>query len=960
LKRKNLIRCIICTILLSSKLWAQQPYAININRDDDLTTNAVFSLKQDAKGYIWLGTSEGLYRYDGYSAKPFKSPHQSSLSGSNINLDRLGRVWYQNFDGFLYYVENETMHHLKQNSPMGFVSYGLSDKYLFVIQKEGVDVFDIEELKIIKTIPIDLKEIEHANYCHGNYYLFADNILYKIDSSLTLTQTDYFANKKLHVKQVYPFKDKIYVVSKRNEEGKLYFFDLDLNFIKSVSIPWLNYVQGSDVIDDKIWFHTPQGSSLINENGKLVIKEALFSDQNISQVIKDKQDCYWFSTVTGGVFLVPRLENKMFNIDSLGFYTLEKSINGYLMGTIFGEIYSTDENLHKGEKLYSNKSRVPIYNIHYDAVDNNILFSDNEFSIIPNLNRNKIQSFEIAVKDVARIDNKYYALAASGFYGLLLNPLAPRNAVSEWDALFAKNQDAKIPQIARLKRGIRAKSVEYLTKKNQLFFSTSLGTFIVSPDSVIELKYHDAPLYSNFIVELDNELFIASNNGTILKYEDKFLKEQNSTWRLIPEEVVSMKKSGEYLLIRTASKLYVYKNGSIKHFMLNMKKKYVRDYFFNGSTIFVLTTKELISLDVRNSYTKNENYFYITDFRVNHSKYDFKKFNKLDYDQNNISIKFSIIEYLNKYTPIYYRINGKDWTLIDKDTRVIEFPALSPGEYHIEFKVDNVLNKDSIFFEITQPIWKTWWFYLVGLCLIVSIVYFYFSRRSQLMKRQIKLLREKNALEKNLSKSILASVKSQMNPHFFYNALNTIQAYIFVNDRKNASNYLSKFSKLTRLILEMSERENISLREEINALKLYLDLEKMRFSDSFEYDIKVSWDIDQDAVEFPPMLLQPYVENAVKHGLLHKQGEKNILIRFERKDDLLIVDIDDNGIGRKRSSEINEIKNKKHQSFSTQANEKRLEILNQGRKDKIAVEFIDKFSTDGNAMGILVRLYIPF
>ncbi|HEY8365573.1 MAG TPA: histidine kinase, partial [Bacteroidia bacterium] len=207
--------------------------------------------------------------------------------------------------------------------------------------------------------------------------------------------------------------------------------------------------------------------------------------------------------------------------------------------------------------------------------------------------------------------------------------------------------------------------------------------------------------------------------------------------------------------------------------------------------------------------------------------------------------------------------------------------------------------------------------------------------------------------------SILASCKSQMNPHFFYNALNTIQAYIFVNDKKKASNYLSKFSKLTRLILEMSERENISLREELEALKLYLDLEKMRFSDSFEYEIKVSSDIVQDSVEFPPMLLQPYVENAVKHGLLHKQGEKSINIKFARKEDILIVEIEDNGIGRKRSAELNAIKNKKHQSFSTQANEKRLEILNEGRKAKIAVEYVDKLSNEGNPLGTLVRLYIP-
>jgi len=947
-------------LCFSIKAFGQEPYSINIKKDSELPTNTVFSMKQDAKGYIWMAAYEGLFRYDGYNAKPYRSPLQSSLPGSNVQIDRLGRVWYQNFDGFLYYVINEELHSLPQNQPIGFVSYGLSKDYVFVVQKKGIDIYNIENLQRIKTIDIDIKEAEHANFYKDNYFLFADDILYKVDSNLLLTQTNFFVDKKLHVKQVYPYKNQIYIASKLNESKLIYFFDLDLNFVREISIPFLNYIQGSDVIDEKIWLHTPKGTYIIDEFGNLVVKEGLFTKHNISQVIKDRQDCYWLSTLVSGVFLVPSLDDKMFNNDSLNLYNLTSTENGFLLGTLNGEIYSSDTKLTNWKPLFSNKSQVPIYYIYYDIHDKNILFSDNKFSIIPQLDYNNIQSFELAIKDVARIDEKYYAVAASGFYGLILNPTAPKNFKSNWDHAFLKNQDPIDKRVSRLNRGVRAKSVVYLKDKNKLLFSTSVGTFLVSQNSIEEIQFDEGPLYSNNIVVIGKEVFIHANNGTIFKYSDKGeLEEQNTVWQINPDEVFNMKRSGEYLVICTYTKLYIYKEGSIKYYMLNMKKKNVRDYYFNGSYIYILTNKDIITLDVKNSGSQNDIYFYITDFKVNHVGYDYATHNRFEYDQNNISINFSIIEYLNKYTPIYYRINEREWTLIDKDSRVIEFPALSPGKYQIEFMVDNMVIEEAIKFEITQPIWKTWWFYLLGLLIIVSIVYLYFSRRSKILKRQIKLLREKNTLEKNLSKSILASVKSQMNPHFFYNALNTIQAYIFVNDKKKASNYLSKFSKLTRLILEMSERENISLREELEALKLYLDLEKMRFSDSFEYEIKVSSDIVQDSVEFPPMLLQPYVENAVKHGLLHKQGEKSINIKFARKEDILIVEIEDNGIGRKRSAELNAIKNKKHQSFSTQANEKRLEILNEGRKAKIAVEYVDKLSNEGNPLGTLVRLYIP-
>jgi LytS/YehU family sensor histidine kinase len=136
-----------------------------------------------------------------------------------------------------------------------------------------------------------------------------------------------------------------------------------------------------------------------------------------------------------------------------------------------------------------------------------------------------------------------------------------------------------------------------------------------------------------------------------------------------------------------------------------------------------------------------------------------------------------------------------------------------------------------------------------------------------------KLMEEKFELEKELNRSVLTSIKSQLNPHFFYNALNTIQSFVYMDDRKNASNYLGRFSKLTRTILEMSEKETISLKEEIEALTLYLELEKMRFEDSFSFEMNYQG-VDAELENIPPMLIQPYVENAVKHGLLHKKGNK--------------------------------------------------------------------------------------
>jgi LytS/YehU family sensor histidine kinase len=213
-------------------------------------------------------------------------------------------------------------------------------------------------------------------------------------------------------------------------------------------------------------------------------------------------------------------------------------------------------------------------------------------------------------------------------------------------------------------------------------------------------------------------------------------------------------------------------------------------------------------------------------------------------------------------------------------------------------------------------------------------------------------------LEKELDKSTLSSIKAQMNPHFIFNALNTIQSYVYMNDKRNASIYISKFSNLTRSILNMSNKESITLSEEIKSLELYLSLEKMRFEDTFEYVISVSETVEKERITLPSMLLQPYVENAVKHGLLHKKNNRILSISFSKEDAFLKIVIDDNGIGRKRSEELNKINYSKHASFAMNANKKRIDILQQQYKN-INLQIIDKYSDFNEAMGTQVIIQLP-
>jgi LytS/YehU family sensor histidine kinase len=312
---------------------------------------------------------------------------------------------------------------------------------------------------------------------------------------------------------------------------------------------------------------------------------------------------------------------------------------------------------------------------------------------------------------------------------------------------------------------------------------------------------------------------------------------------------------------------------------------------------------------------------------------------------------------------IYYQVNQSNWQKLADGEQGLTLPQLSSGNYKVKFKAEcNGLSSNElpeVNFSIQTPWYFSWWF-LIG-CVILLISIAYFIVKNEFKKQQVKQQFEtaKNKLEKELQQSTLASIKSQMNPHFLFNALNTIQSYIYQNDKQNASQYLGKFSELTRMILEMSNREKVSLSEEIKALKLYLELEQLRFEEKLKYEIFISKNVDEEMIHIPSMLIQPYLENAIKHGLLHKKDNWLLHVLFEKNEHTLIVKIDDNGIGRKRSQELQKLKLKQHQSFAMSANEKRLEILNKGLQKPIALQIVDKINESGDATGTTIVLHIP-
>ena len=239
---------------------------------------------------------------------------------------------------------------------------------------------------------------------------------------------------------------------------------------------------------------------------------------------------------------------------------------------------------------------------------------------------------------------------------------------------------------------------------------------------------------------------------------------------------------------------------------------------------------------------------------------------------------------------------------------------------------------------------------------IAVVVFTIFRVRLNQLKREQE---KESKMQIEIAKNELKALRAQMNPHFLFNSLNSIQHYIVSNKEDEAVFYLNHFARLMRIILANSEKTAITLNEEINGLKIYIELEQMRFSHLFEFNIQVAENIDVDYEQIPSMLLQPYVENAILHGLVPKEGGGLLQINFFIKDDFLHVIIEDNGIGRKKSAEIKSRSTKNHSSMGMKITKDRLKLLSNIEQIPYTVSFTDLGDEQNHASGTRVEIIWP-
>ncbi|MBL7813317.1 MAG: histidine kinase [Bacteroidetes bacterium] len=240
---------------------------------------------------------------------------------------------------------------------------------------------------------------------------------------------------------------------------------------------------------------------------------------------------------------------------------------------------------------------------------------------------------------------------------------------------------------------------------------------------------------------------------------------------------------------------------------------------------------------------------------------------------------------------------------------------------------------------------RTIWFLAVGLLLLGGLIYWLFTNIRQKQRANM-LIR-------------LQSLRAQMNPHFIFNSLNSVNNFIAKNDERSANKYLSDFSKLMRTVLKNSDENFIPLHTEIETLKIYLNLEHFRFGDKFDFTLEVSPEIDQEHIAIPPMLIQPYIENAIWHGLRYREEKGHLEVNFYTENEKLICKVKDNGIGRKKSAALKTDHQKTYQSTGIRNTKERIDILNKLHSTQLQIQITD-LEEPGGACGTEVLITLPF
>ncbi|MBK9255550.1 MAG: histidine kinase [Saprospiraceae bacterium] len=945
---------------------------VNFSVNDGLPSNECHDIVQDSLGYIWVATDRGLSRFDGYGFKNYgKKEGLGDLSCLKLFLDRHDNIWISTLSKkiYKYLSKSDTIIPFEYNYLLEpYYSKSLFN-YMFYLDECDDVYFGIDYTGIIKITSDGQIILPDSEYMEPNQFYS-----YEVEDKVFLgISTDELKKPKEIIKAdlKYPFSSINHqgnrVTIKRNPNQRVFGTARAFKYSKLEYIYCIeghhyffkgHYLQkiniGNEINDILILENGNILTAQIFRNGVRMYKNSndFKNDNNInfidnisaSRFLEDKQKNIYVTTIEDGFFY---LKSKIIKPVDLGNYSqkviskLEKREEENLLILLDNNMV-IENNLKKNTINQIYKSPGNILDIKYDSKSSEIHIAGQTSWIISEKN---------IIVPVGKCGNKnnnvipIRHLVPLKKYTLSLG-FEKFGIYSDLKALPEFCSDGVLPN----KRFISGSDF-----KNDTYLLGALdGLFILKGDSLIKTdsihpvfrsRINDIKILNgNYLLgTLGNGLGIwdGEKNITVLQKSDGILTDNI-------ERIYVNNKSDIYLCSKSGlSKISIQSDNSylIKNFTRHhgLSSNIVNDAIQMGDSLYIATANGLcvLTTDPLKILPKRP---VIESMSVNNLDYKMWSFPKnLSYHQNNITFYFKSLD-LSLNGDILYRtkLNQGEW--LESKSTSINYAALNPGKYTFQVQANN---RDLEWstpmkheFEIKKPWWKTLFFQIFGVMFIGLFIYIYYKNR-------IYNLQKENRIQKELASLERSALQAQMNPHFIFNCLNSIQNYIMSNNKEQAMDYLGRFARLIRQYLNASTQDLVTLDDEVSMLENYLLLEQMRFNNTFNYRFHISKDIDILNVKLPPLLIQPFVENAVLHGMKDLKDPGLITMEFKQNGELLNITIKDNGKGIKK-----EKSNELQKSLGMSITKKRLQYINENAKGNYSI------STNSDESGTQIDIVI--
>jgi ligand-binding sensor domain-containing protein len=961
-----LLILIIINIISYTSAYSQEYTHKRYNTENGLPANETFHIIQDKKGFIWIAHNQGVSKYNGYSFTNFDTednlPENTTLE---IFEDKKGRIWFISLMGKLSWFSNNKIHTYKYNeiinrytnnstSPVKQSFYVDNNDNVYIsfynmpiikIDKEG----KLQELKHNNKI-LNIKKIDSTKTLFSSHMQTLDSILIDNGRNVTALYTGHIdSNGKIKIScmpygngYIFSFANRSMII-KNNQIA-------DIKITKTEQI-WASADNGGNIWISNMW----NGIKAYKDRLLKVPEFHILKQKTVTSVLNDSEGGYWFTTLNDGIFYYPSLLIKSITtLDRLKAKSISQiePHNGvvYFAGN-HSELYTYNDTSftvshysHKHHKQYrmiknlkntliissygNNLQTTFVKNskilhkentIFYDAVElrNNFLLYNQK---ITQFNRTNFVLNDLS-KNIGKVnsvlkhsDSIYYIGTRSG----LLIQNTNNNSVTTAYSSITKGKN-----IVTLEKDIYGNI--YAGTKNS-------GVLIFNNDKKVILDSKSGLTNNciNSIKCINDTIWVATNYGL-------------NRIKLNPENQ-SIISNG----------IFTKEDGLSSNQVLDIEIYKNKVYTGTGKGLSVFNT----DLCVKNTTPPP---VYIKGIKVMNRDTTLLKQYHFPYNKNNIEISFVGLNYKrDKALKYKYRLKGASNIWKETTNTYIQYPFLSHGDFIFQVVAINNSGVESskaaeLSITIEKPYYRTPLFFIIialSTIVIISLIawlIFYIRLREA---------RKADNLEKQLNYYRQKALSAQMNPHFLYNSLNSVQNYILKNDKIKSSDYLSKFGLLMRRILTNSESPLIKLSEEVMALKLYIDMELMRFDNSFEYTIDIDNDISIDNIMVPPLIIQPYVENAIHHGLRLQEGDKQLKIRITKNDNRIHIQIIDNGIGRNMANKIKSQSPNEHVSYGTNITKKRLSLLKELHRRSVSVTTKDIVDENSNPSGTMVSIVI--